>query len=76
MADMSSKVYQSGEPTPTSGLYELVGTGQAAIVRKLQAGQVFPYHDGREVCWYLRYGETRPDGSRWSPNQTLSEIRD
>lgn len=52
--ERSSPVYQSGEPVPALGIYEIVDSNRtraAAARLVLQPGDVFPVYEGWEVCW-------------------------
>jgi hypothetical protein len=53
----NQSIYQSAEHVPITGQYEMVrGTGQLNLQRvylEIKVGEVFPFHDGVEVCWHL-----------------------
>jgi len=57
MDSRSKHIYQTGERVAQTGEYEMImGTGQLnrnPIHRDLKTGEVFPCHDGFEVCWHL-----------------------
>jgi len=59
MAEQSSKVYQSGQPVPVTGVYEVAGAqtkspkeGEESPVRELKEGELFPNFEGRAVAWH------------------------
>ncbi len=68
MDGKSNCLFQSGNRIETSGLYELIGTGQETIIWELQAGERFPYFDGWEVCWCFKSRETGRDDARAGHN--------
>ncbi len=71
MTAISSSLYQSGQCVLTSGTYEIAGTRQVEVTNRLQAGQVFPFHEGWEVGWHLRSAEVVQQ-----PNGAVRESRD
>jgi YjzC-like protein len=55
-----SSVYQSGQPVPVTGIYEVAGaqtkspTEKESPTRELKAGDLFPNFEGRAVTWHLK----------------------
>ncbi len=63
MVDPLASVYSSGQGVPATGRYEVAGFGPAGehrldnAIRDLHQGEVFPFYEGREVCWRLIRGK-------------------
>lgn len=60
MSENRDAIYQSGEKSPFSGTFEVVGVrlahapqGHKNIICELKAGKAFPTYEGLEVCWHL-----------------------
>jgi hypothetical protein len=56
-----SSVYQSGQPVPETGIYEVAGAqtqsptaNKESPTRELKAGELFPNFEGRAVTWHLK----------------------
>ena len=64
MAVNLSSVYQSGQKVPATGTYEVVGATRPrsayereGLIHTLNEGEVFPGHEGFDVCWHLESAE-------------------
>ena len=63
MTNQNTTIHQSGERVRVAGTYEVVGIPQRSAakrnsltegsVRFLCKDDLFPCHDGRDVCWRL-----------------------
>lgn len=71
MPAICSSLYQSGQHVLTSGTYEIAGTQHVEVTNRLEAGQVFPFHEGWEVGWHLR-----SDDAVQNPNPAVQEPSD